>query len=107
MLPTKQPHPTGFLVSHGLYYTPFIYYLYNGDGIIIQKFDKKYLFSFMNRNDKDVEHLIIISPGEQKKIRKKTFFHENTCIIQILFVPLHSQRCAVVGNSDTDAAATC
>ena len=40
-------------------YTPFIYDLYNREGIIIQKFDKKYLVSFMNRNDKDVEHLII------------------------------------------------
>lgn len=40
-------------------YTPFIYELYNREGIIIQKFDKKYLVSFMNRNDKDVEHLII------------------------------------------------
>lgn len=40
-------------------YTPFIYSLYDRDGIIIQKFDKKYLVSFMNRNDKDVEHLII------------------------------------------------
>lgn len=40
-------------------YTPFIYSLYDRKGIIIQKFDKKYLVSFMNRNDKDVEHLII------------------------------------------------
>lgn len=40
-------------------YTPFIYDLYNRQGIYIQKFDKKYLVSFMNRNDKDVEHLII------------------------------------------------
>ncbi|MBR4564242.1 MAG: DNA adenine methylase [Paludibacteraceae bacterium] len=40
-------------------YTPFIYDLYNREGIFIQKFDKKYLVSFMNRNDKDVEHLII------------------------------------------------
>lgn len=40
-------------------YTPFIYDLYNREGIIIQKFDKKYMVSFMNRNDKDVEHLII------------------------------------------------
>lgn len=40
-------------------YTPFIYSLYDREGIIIQKFDKKYLVSFMNRNDKDVEHLII------------------------------------------------
>ena len=40
-------------------YTPFIHDLYKRDGINIQKFDKKYLVSFMNRNDKDVEHLII------------------------------------------------
>ena len=40
-------------------YTPFVYSLYDRKGIIIQKFDKKYLVSFMNRNDKDVEHLII------------------------------------------------
>ena len=40
-------------------YTPYIYSLYNRDGIEIKKFDKKYIVSFMNRNDKDVEHLII------------------------------------------------
>ncbi len=40
-------------------YTDFIYSLYNKPNIYIQKFDKKYLVSFMNRNDKDVEHLII------------------------------------------------
>ena len=40
-------------------YTPYIYSLYNRDGIVIKKFDKKYVVSFMNRNDKDVEHLII------------------------------------------------
>lgn len=40
-------------------YTPYIYSLYNREGIVIKKFDKKYLVSFMNRNDKDVEHLII------------------------------------------------
>ncbi len=40
-------------------YTDFIYSLYNNPNIYIQKFDKKYLVSFMNRNDKDVEHLII------------------------------------------------
>ena len=40
-------------------YTDFIYSLYNKPKIYIQKFDKKYLVSFMNRNDKDVEHLII------------------------------------------------
>ena len=40
-------------------YTPYIYSLYDRDGIVIKKFDKKYIVSFMNRNDKDVEHLII------------------------------------------------
>lgn len=39
--------------------TPFIYALYNKPGIKIKAFDKKYQVSFMNRNDKDVEHLII------------------------------------------------
>lgn len=42
-------------------YTPYIYSLYDRDGIVIKKFDKKYIVSFMNRNDKDVEHLIIMN----------------------------------------------
>ena len=37
----------------------FIYDLYNKDGIYMTSFDKKYLVSFQNRNDKDVEHLLI------------------------------------------------
>jgi DNA adenine methylase len=39
--------------------TDFIYNLYDQKGLNINSFDKKYLVSFMNRNDKDVEHLII------------------------------------------------
>lgn len=39
--------------------TDFIYNLYNVKGLYIKTFDKKYLVSFMNRNDKDVEHLLI------------------------------------------------
>ena len=39
--------------------TKFIYNLYNVDGIFIKSFDKKYLVSIKNRNDKNVEHLII------------------------------------------------
>lgn len=39
--------------------TEFIYNLYKDTGFNIISFDKKYLVSFMNRNDKDVEHLII------------------------------------------------
>jgi Site-specific DNA methylase len=39
--------------------TPLISSLYSGNGLSIQSFDKKYLVSFMNRNDKNAEHLII------------------------------------------------
>ena len=39
--------------------TDFIYNLYNVKGFYIKSFDKKYLVSFQNRNNKDVEHLII------------------------------------------------
>ncbi|MDO5569152.1 MAG: DNA adenine methylase [bacterium] len=39
--------------------TEFIYNLYNVKGFYIKSFDKKYLVSFQNRNNKDVEHLII------------------------------------------------
>ena len=39
--------------------TDFIFDLYNDKGLSIQSFDKTYLVSFMNRNDKNVEHLLI------------------------------------------------
>ncbi len=39
----------------------FIYNLYKDRGFHIESFDKKYLVSFMNRNDKAVEHLLIIN----------------------------------------------
>ena len=39
--------------------TDFIYSLYNQPGISIKTFDKEYLVSFMNRNDKKVTHLMI------------------------------------------------
>lgn len=39
--------------------TDFIYNLYNKEGINISTFDKEYLVSFMNRNDKKVTHLLI------------------------------------------------
>jgi DNA adenine methylase len=39
--------------------TDFIYNLYAGNGLNIHSFDKTYLVSFMNRNDKSAEHLII------------------------------------------------
>ena len=40
-------------------YTPFIYSLYADKGLNIQVFEKQYLVSFMNRNDKKTKHLII------------------------------------------------
>ncbi len=39
--------------------TDFIFQLYNKEGINIRTFDKEYLVSFMNRNDKKVTHLLI------------------------------------------------
>ncbi len=39
--------------------TEFIFNLYNNKGLTIESFEKKYLVSFMNRNNKDVEHLLI------------------------------------------------
>lgn len=39
--------------------TDFIYGLYNKKGINIRTFDKEYVVSFMNRNDKKVTHLLI------------------------------------------------
>ncbi|MGM9874447.1 MAG: DNA adenine methylase [Bacilli bacterium] len=39
--------------------TDFIYNLYKDKGFNIKTFDKKYLVSFMNRNDKKTEHLLI------------------------------------------------
>lgn len=44
--------------------TPFIYSLYEDKQLIIKSFDKKYLVSFMNRNDKNAEHLIIMNYNE-------------------------------------------
>lgn len=40
-------------------YTPYIYDLYKDRGLSIQSFEKRYLVSFMNRNNKDTKHLII------------------------------------------------
>ncbi len=39
--------------------TPYIYSLYDGHGLNIRSFNKKYQVSFMNRNSRDVTHLII------------------------------------------------
>lgn len=39
--------------------TPYIYSLYSNKKLNIKKFDKNYTVSFMNRNDKNAEHLLI------------------------------------------------
>lgn len=39
--------------------TDFIFNLYKDKGLNLLSFDKRYLVSFQNRNDKDVEHLMI------------------------------------------------
>lgn len=39
--------------------TPLILSLYENENLNIRVFDKKYLVSFMNRNNKDVQHLLI------------------------------------------------
>ncbi len=39
--------------------TDFIYHLYDHPAINIRSFDKKYQVSFMNRNDRSAEHLLI------------------------------------------------
>ena len=39
--------------------TDFIYSLYDRNGVNIRTFDKEYVVSFMNRNDKKVTHLLI------------------------------------------------
>ncbi|MDR1652433.1 MAG: DNA adenine methylase [Prevotellaceae bacterium] len=41
--------------------TDFIHGLYNGQGIHISYFDKSYNVSFMNRNDRKTEHLMIMN----------------------------------------------
>ena len=39
--------------------TPYIYSLYNKRGLNIKRFDKNYAVSFMNRNNREAEHLLI------------------------------------------------
>ncbi len=39
--------------------TPTIFKLYNQTGLHIRTFDKRYLVSFQDRNDKNAEHLMI------------------------------------------------
>lgn len=45
--------------------TPYILSLYENKGLNIKQFDKTYTVSFMNRNNKKAEHLIIMNYNEE------------------------------------------
>ena len=53
--------------------TPYILSLYEDKGLHIKQFDKTYTVSFMNRNDKKAEHLIIMNYNEELSIQKELF----------------------------------
>ena len=45
--------------------TPTIFNLYVGKGLKIQTFDKKYLVSFQDRNNRESEHLMITNYDQE------------------------------------------
>lgn len=53
--------------------TPYILSLYENKGLNIKHFDKTYTVSFMNRNDKKAEHLIIMNYNDEVDIQEKLF----------------------------------
>lgn len=53
--------------------TPYILSLYDNKGLNIKQFDKTYTVSFMNRNDKQAEHLIIMNYNEEIDMQEKLF----------------------------------
>ena len=53
--------------------TPYILSLYENKGLNIKQFDKTYTVSFMNRNDKQAEHLIIMNYNEESDMQEKLF----------------------------------
>jgi len=52
--------------------TPMIFHLYNNNGLHIQTFDKKYLVSFQDRNNRESEHLIITNFEVRTILAKQT-----------------------------------
>lgn len=42
-------------------YTPAIYALYNHPGLFMRSFDKRYMVSFQDRNNREAEHLVIMN----------------------------------------------
>jgi DNA adenine methylase len=48
--------------------TPTIFNLYSGKGLNIQTFDKKYLVSFQDRNNKESEHLMITNYDQEQNL---------------------------------------
>lgn len=53
--------------------TPYILSLYENMGLNIKQFDKTYTVSFMNRNDKNTKHLIIMNYNDEFIVQKKLF----------------------------------
>ena len=53
--------------------TPYILSLYDNKGLNIKQFDKTYTVSFMNRNDKKAEHLIIMNYNDEVDVQQKLF----------------------------------
>jgi len=53
--------------------TPYILSLYENKGLNILQFDKTYTVSFMNRNNKKTEHLIIMNYNEEPSIQERLF----------------------------------
>lgn len=53
--------------------TPYILSLYQNKGLNIKQFDKTYTVSFMNRNDRKAEHLIIMNYNEDVAVQEKLF----------------------------------
>lgn len=53
--------------------TPYILSLYENKGLNIKHFDKTYTVSFMNRNDKKAEHLIIMNYNNEIDVQEKLF----------------------------------
>ena len=53
--------------------TPYILSLYKNKGLNIKQFDKTYAVSFMNRNDKNTKHLVIMNYNSEVAVQKTLF----------------------------------
>ena len=65
--------PPYFIRIQPLFYVGSLRSLYENKGLNIKQFDKTYTVSFMNRNDKQAEHLIIMNYNEEIDMQEKLF----------------------------------